>query len=49
MAKLAIPAGKAAAMASAEYQDKNIRSKNNKMLQAPVLKINGTAMVSTSL
>ena len=43
--KLRIPAGSAAARASGEYQDKNIRSMNCCTDQDPVLKIKGNAML----
>jgi hypothetical protein len=43
-AKLIIPAGMAAAMASGEYQERNIRSTKCCTDQAPVLKIRGVAI-----
>jgi len=45
--KLRIPVGKAAARASGEYQDKNIRSMNCCTDQDPVLKIKGNAILRT--
>ena len=44
-AKLIMPAGMAAAMASAEYQERNIRSTKCWTDQAPVLRIKGVAMM----
>ena len=47
--KLSIPVGIAAARASVEYQDRNIRSTNCWMDQEPVLKTSGKAINKTCL